>query len=214
MRTITVKGVGRASAKPDLVVLSMDMETVAKEYDKAMEYAVARIELLSSTLCEIGFAKDALKTTDFDVDVKRESVKDKDGNYKSVFLGYACRHGLKLEFDMDSKRLGEVLNTISESLADPSLSVEFTVKNPSAVSAELLRSATQNAREKAEILCSAAGVKLGALVAIDYNWTDISFRSSTSYNCMPRLVACKTAMDITPDDIDVSDNATFVWEIE
>ena len=67
----------------------MDMETVAKEYDKALEYAVARIELLSSTLCEIDFAKDALKTTDFDVDVKRESVKDKDGNYKSVFLGYA-----------------------------------------------------------------------------------------------------------------------------
>mgnify|MGYP004471240851 FL=1 len=31
--------------------------------------------------------------------------------------------------------------------------------------------------------------------------------------CMARASAAPTAMDIEPDDIDVSDSVTFVWEI-
>lgn len=213
MKTITVKGVGRATVKPDSVVLSVSMETTDKQYDKAMEYAAARIDLLTSTLCEIGFDKDALKTTDFDVSEARQSVKDPDGNYKSVFVGYKCTHRLKLQFDFDVKRLGEVLSTISKSLVEPTMSVDFTVKDPTAVSGELLVSATQNAREKAQILCKAAGVSLGELVAIDYNWQDINLRSYTTYDCTPVLAKCNAAVDITPDDIVANDAATFVWEI-
>ena len=213
MKTITVKGVGRATVKPDSVILSVSLETVDKEYEKAMEYAAARINLLTNTLCEIGFDKDDLKTTNFNVDEARQSVKDPDGNYKSVFVGYKCTHGLKLQFDFDTKRLGEVLSTISKSLTEPAMSIEFTVKDPSAVSDELLISATQNARKKAEVLCKAAGVHLGELVNIDYNWQDIELHSYTTYDCMPRLAKCNTAVDITPDDIVASDNATFTWEI-
>ena len=36
-RTITVKGIGKASAKPDYVVLSMTLESKHKDYDKAMD---------------------------------------------------------------------------------------------------------------------------------------------------------------------------------
>ena len=55
-------------------------------------------------------------------------------------------------------------------LLHPELSIVFTVKDPSAVNKELLKSATANAREKAEILCEASGVELGKLLIIDYNW--------------------------------------------
>ena len=54
-RTITVKGMGRASAKPDYVVLSMILESTDKEYDKAMGIASDRIQQLNETLCGIGF---------------------------------------------------------------------------------------------------------------------------------------------------------------
>ena len=36
-RTITVKGIGRVSAKPDYVVLSMTLESKHIYYDKAMD---------------------------------------------------------------------------------------------------------------------------------------------------------------------------------
>ena len=38
-RTITVKGIGKASAKPDYVVFSMTLESKHKDYDKAMDMA-------------------------------------------------------------------------------------------------------------------------------------------------------------------------------
>lgn len=87
-----------------------------------------------------------------------------------------------------------------------------------AVDAALLQSACANAKAKAEILTKASGVTLGELVSIDYNWGELHLYSPTRYEmdeaCMMRASAAPTAMDIEPDDIDVSDSVTFVWEIK
>lgn len=70
---------------------------------------------------------------------------------------------------------------------------------------------------KAEILTKASGVTLGELVSIDYNWGELHLYSPTRYemeaDCLMKVSAAPTAMDIEPDDIDVSDSVTFVWEI-
>lgn len=70
---------------------------------------------------------------------------------------------------------------------------------------------------KTGILTKASGVTLGELVSIDYNWGELHLYSPTHYEidppCMARASATPTAMDIEPDDIDVSDSITFVWEI-
>ena len=42
-RTITVKGIGKASAKPDYVVLSMTLESNHMDYDKAMDLSLIHI---------------------------------------------------------------------------------------------------------------------------------------------------------------------------
>ena len=95
------------------------------------------------------------------------------------------------------------------------------MKDEEAVKDELLKSAGANARRRAEILCEAAGGKLGSLVTINYNWNEISILSPTRfdsdyltdtaelYSEMPMLAP----ESIQPDDIDLSDNAVFIWEI-
>lgn len=216
MKTITVKGIGNVSVKPDWIIVSMKLETENKEYEKTTELAAERITLINESLAKIGFERNSVKTTDFNVRTNYESVKDKNGNYKSVFKGYVCNHRLKVEFDFDTKRLAQVLSAISECLAKPEFSISFTVKDSSAVSSELLKSAVKNAKEKAEILCSASGVKLGELVSIDYNWGEINLYSDTNYEVGDRFMAkaaCLSNIDIQPDDIKTSDTATLVWEI-
>ena len=99
-----------------------------------------------------------------------ENERDKNGNYKQIFVGYRVTHGLKLELDFDSQRLSKVLGAIAVCIAEPELNVQFTVKNKEAVDAALLQSACANAKAKAEILTKASGVTLGELVSIDYNW--------------------------------------------
>ncbi|MGI6510267.1 MAG: SIMPL domain-containing protein [Erysipelotrichaceae bacterium] len=215
-RTIIVKGEGKVVAKVDYVIIKMNMESEDKEYQKAMDLATERIDSLNSLLISIGFEKDDLKTTNFNVRTIYDSVKDKNGNYKQVFRGYLVIHDLKLGFDFDSKRLAKVLTAISKCASKPHLSITFTVKDETAIKEEMLRLTASNARRKAEILCEGSGVKLGELITINYNWNEIDIYSHTSYDLDTGTrfaSSIKSDMEFAPEDIEVKDSATFIWKI-
>lgn len=216
-RTITIKGIGKLSLKPDQVVVSLTLKATDKNYDKTMDTAAKHLEQLRGALVEIGFAKDDLKTTNFNVGTEYESERDKTGNYKRIFIGYSVTHQLKLEFDFDSQRLSQTLGAIAACIAEPELNVQFTVKDKESVNAALLESACVNAKAKAGILAKASGVTLGDLISIDYNWGELHLVSPTQYDmedaCMRLSSAAPTSIEIEPDDIDISDSVTFVWEI-
>ena len=120
-RTVTIKGIGKLSLKPDQTVVSLTLKNVHADYDKAMDEAAKHLEQLRDAITEIGFAKDDLKTASFDVGTEYESERDKNGNYKRIFVGYRVTHGLKLEFDFDSQRLSKVLGAIAACIAEPEL---------------------------------------------------------------------------------------------
>ena len=215
MRTITVKGIGAVSVKPDLIVLRLSMVTSEYEYDAAMKAAAEKIDFLNKALEAAGFEKKSAKTADFRVRADYDRLNDGKGNYTSVFMGYKCRHELKIEFDFDTKRLAKALSEISKCIAKPEISIDFTVKDSSAVSGELLKAAVKNAREKAEILCAASGAKLGGLLSIDYNWGELHLYSETDYDVEGKCLMMGVAddMDIEPEEIKARDTATFEWEI-
>lgn len=214
-RTITVKGTGTAKAAPDLIRIVLSLESKDFDYGFTMRFAERKIESLKDALASVGFDRKDLKTLNFDVRTDYSSEKDSNGNYKRVFNGYICSHRLKLEFDFDTKQLANTLNAIATCVVDPELSIVFTVKDPSAISADLLRSATTNAREKAEILCAASNVKLGDLLTINYNWGELDIVSHTDFDMPMKCAAMSPGcdIDIEPDDISLSDTATFIWEI-
>ena len=216
-RTITIKGTGKLRLKPDQVVVSLTLKATDKNYDKAMDTAAKHLEQLQGALVGIDFAKDDLKTTSFNVGTEYESERDKNSNYKRIFIGYSVTHQLKLEFDFDSKRLSKTLGAIAACITEPELNVQFTVKDKEAVNAALLESACVNAKAKASILAKASGVTLGDLISIDYNWGELHLFSTTQYDmegaCMRMASTAPTSIEIEPDDIEVSDSVTFVWEI-
>lgn len=218
MRTITVKGVGTASTKPDLTVISLNIIEKALEYVDSVNGANERIEKLQAAIATVGFDKEDLKTLSFNARTNYENYRDEEGVYKQRFAGYACEYHLKLSMDFDNKRLSETLAAIANSGANAEQSIAFTVKEPEKVSARLLKAATENAREKAEVLCAASGVTLGELVNIDYNWSDITIRSASVYSEQFRgvdaAVPAAAMPEFEPEDIKSSDTATFVWEIK
>ncbi len=220
MRTITVKGVGTASTTPDYIEISMNIKSEDNDYEVAVNEANHRIEVLQSTIENCGLAKETLKTLSFEVSTKYENIRHANGTYTSVFKGYECVYRMKLGFDFDSQVLSKVLTAISqEHSIKAELSVKFTVKDPTAIKDELLRSAAENARHKAEILCTAMDAQLGVLNEIDYNWGEINIYSRTTFkesledDCC-YLTPLAATPEFTPDDIKSSDTATFVWEIK
>lgn len=75
--------------------------------------AARHIENLKAAAVSVGYEKEALKTINFNVETRYENVKDRQGNYKREFAGYACVYRLKLAFDFDSKQLAKVIAAIA-----------------------------------------------------------------------------------------------------
>lgn len=218
-RKITVKGIGNVKAKPDYIVINLTIDAVDKRYSRAVEIASMRVDELRRSLESVGFPEDSLKTVDFRINVNYEYKYNKKGMSEQKPNGFCCVNRLKLDFDFDNDKLVKAVDAITKSVADPKLNLAFTVKDEEAVKDELLKSAGQNARRRAEILCDASGGKLGNLVTVNYNWNEINLLSPSHMcfdnNTTDMVNACCVAApsSFVPDDINISDSAVFIWEI-
>lgn len=213
--TITVKGVGSVKTKPDYVVISLRLKGEDKEYVQAVNKANEKIELLQKAIKSVGFSEDDLKTLNFSARTVYKNVH-KAGGYVNVFDGYSVDYDLKLAFDFTQEKLSETLTAIANSGSDAEFSISFTVKEPEKIASELLIAATENARQKAEVLAKASGKALGELITIDYSWRDIEIISHSNYAvaAAPGMLRETAAVpEFTPDDIESNDMVTFVWEI-
>ena len=215
-RELTVKGIGKAAAAPDLIVLSMELEVCDYDYEKAMRRSSEMLDSFRAAIASAGHDGKDLKTSGFNINTKYEKYRE-NGGHKERFAGYECNHSLRLEFGLDVKMLGATLGAIARCEVRPNFNIRFTIKDPNAISERLLESAVENAKWKAEVLAKAADVKLGVIQRIDYNWNDLHLYSKTDYRLGDFMfceAAAPYAMEIEPEDIDVSDTATVVWAIE
>ena len=142
---------------------------------------------------------------DHDVKLKIETVKDTDE---------------KEWIASDNKKLGQVLYALAHSSLKPEFSIEYTVADVEKCKNELLHKAIEDSIQKAQVLTTAANVKLGEIQAIDYSWGEIDFVTKPMNEM--RLMECTECemsapvaydIDIEADDIDVTDTVTVVWEI-
>lgn len=217
-RTIRVTGKGTISVKPDMIRLLLTLEDMYDTYDKTLEQSTVQVELLKDCFEKLGFQRSDLKTLSFNVDTEYESYQDFQKAWKKRFLGYKFVHRLKIEFDADNKRLGQVLYALAHAPIKPEFRINYTIKDSEAAKNQLLGKTVADSKEKAKVLTEAAEVTLGEIITIDYSWGEITFLSEPMDRCMSLAEECcmpngSYDIDIEPDDIDVSDTVTVVWGI-
>ncbi|MBR0209454.1 MAG: SIMPL domain-containing protein, partial [Firmicutes bacterium] len=116
------------------------------------------------------------------------------------------------------ERLGKVLYALAKSGLTPEFSIGFFASDPEAVRSALLADAVEDAKAKAAALTAAAGVTLGDIQSIDYAKADLNLAVNTMR--MPMMAKgameaeeCSYDMNVQPDDIELSDTVTVIWEI-
>ena len=217
MKTIRVTGKGMLKVHPDMTRIVITLEGINRNYGETLKQSAEDTEQMKDTLEPFGFKRTDLKTLSFGVDTEYESYKEKD-EYKRRFVGYKFTHVLKVEFESDNKRLGKVLYAIANCQLEPEFRLGYTVRDPEAVKNELLGKAVQDAVAKAGVLSGAAGLKLGEIQSMDYSWGEINMeiypmsRELDVVDCLASP-AGSYDLDIEPDDIEVKDTVTVVWEI-
>lgn len=216
-RTITVKGIGKASQKPDLIIINMSLEVIEMDYVTSLKRAEADLGSLKAALISAGHKDELLVTTNFAVRTKYESRYENDA-WKETFTGYLCEHKLKLEFDFALELLGKTIEAITNSASNPRFNIQFSVKDQNSLKDQLLKRAVDDSAHKAEIIAGAAGVKLGTIQKIDYSWSDLYLYSSSEMEMDRHVLALSSAadssgFDIMPDEVEANDTVTVEWEI-
>lgn len=221
IRTIRVIGKGQIKVKPDMIRITITLKGNYKDYEETLQRSAQDTSQLKDILISFGFESSDLKTLSFNVNTDYESYKE-NGIYKQKFVGYEFRHIVKIEFEADNKQLGKILYALANCPMKPELRISYTVKNQEAEKNKLLSKAVNDAKEKAEVLADAANVMLKEIQSIDYSWKEIDFQirpmstrvmEDTSYMMEADYEEESYNIDINPDDIEVSDTVTVVWEI-
>lgn len=215
-RTIVVKGVGKAALPADTIQINIDLINLDLDYEKAMEKAGKSLNMLRDSLKSEAFEKEDIKTRSFNVDAKYESRQDSQGNYKRFFVGYEVINSMTIEFPEDSKKLGRVLYLLTTSSTKPEIRIIYKLKDDREIKKLLLEDAVADAKIKAETLASAAGLNLGEILNIQYDWSELEI-GFLNYDLAPRdamMATSESTIDLQADDIAADDSVRVTWLIK
>ena len=213
MRILKVQGKGRVNAEPDLITLSFEVETKAKDYEECLRNLNARTEDLRASMTAAQLDRTELKTTAFSV---RVETKYNSKTRQYMFEGYRASHNLHIELPADKQLLNQAIRCVSQSNSGAEISLDFSVKDKDSLRKRALAEAVKTAKENAEALATAAGETLGKLQQIDYGWVEVRISNHVA-DMLCEGPEPSTSMeyeaDIEPEDIIAEDNVTLVYEI-
>ena len=204
---------GRATSSVDTILIQFKFKTFDPTYEKALHQAAVGLQKLQKSLMSIGFKKEQLKTTKFDVKTKYELVKVKTGSdeQKRQFIGYEVIHEMNLKFPFDMTRLSEVVRVIVGSGVPVEFNINFLVDDQEALENAALRDACLKAKTQAKTLAESLEVTLKGIAEIStkehyHMYQDRQYDLNYS-------MAAEQMMDIQPDDVSVEMAVTVKYHI-
>lgn len=161
---ITVGGSGAVMAKVDLVKMSFDVTSLNRDLDAGFAELTEKNAALSSALKDAGALPQEIRVSTISL-----SPQHSYSSAKRSFEGYRQSCSFTLSFPLDMTRVQTFYKAIVGTKCGEDISVQFLVKDDRAYRAEAKKLAVKDARETAELLTEAAGVKLGKVENIVYN---------------------------------------------
>lgn len=160
-RTIRVDGEGHASAAPDVGVISLGVEAVDPSLARATADANERMHRVLAAVEAAGVAAKDVRTTRYDVAIERPWQDGKPGPITGYRVSTAAEARVR-----DLGRLGEVVDRAVAAGSNAVSGLRLDRADPAPERARALAAAFADARERAEALARAAGVRLGDVVSI------------------------------------------------
>lgn len=212
-RNLHITGKGKATVKPDIIIISFDVRSHEMEYEDTIENLNRRVNDLRDVVECNGLDRKDLKTTKFRINKDTIYVK-KSNSYE--FNGFIATHDLKLSFAIDQKLINSILVQISKIIEDINFSISFGTEDREIYEEELIRSAIRQAKETAKLISEEAGVALKEIINIDYSFNELHlFSTQMDYAMGSELHnEAESTPDIEPEDFTLSENINVTWRIE
>lgn len=171
-RTVTVSGVGKVSAAPDVADISVGVVTEAQTARDALSGNNQAMTALTEQLKARGLAEKDIQTDNISLNPRYSQPPNQPfpgqgqpQEFTPRIIGYSVTNSVRIVV-RDLESLGELLDAIVTAGANQMNGISFRVSEPEVLKDEARTKAVADARRKAEQLCEALGVTLGAPVEV------------------------------------------------
>ena len=205
-RTIHVTGKGILRFAPDLIGVTLAASASDADYAQAVQTAEQSAACIAQTIAKT-IGPDHIRSAGVRVEPRFENVTE-EGVQTRRRTGYTATHRLKTEFSADPALFAAVLKALSDSGADPELSVEYTLSHAEKAHRRAAALAVRDARKRAEALAAAAGVKLGSVRTVE----------SGGRGVFPAVRAmamrANDLSELAPEEIEISEEVSVIFDID
>lgn len=159
---ISVEGVGRVSAVPDMAVVRLGVQREARDAEAAMTAASEAMSAVMSRITEAGIEPEDVQTAGIGLNPTWRHSQD--GSPPRV-MGYVASNDLTVRV-RDLGRLGDLLTAVVSDGANTMNGLSFEVSDTAALEDQARVLAVEDAMRKARVLADAAGTALGDVISL------------------------------------------------
>ena len=210
-RTITVNGEGELTLKPDMAVVNLSVVEEGATVAEVTQKGNQKMNEVVSFLKGLGISEDDIKTTSYWLN---PSYRYPERGGKPQIVGYNLTQNVTVKI-RDLSEVEEVIDGAVRAGVNQTGQLSFEIDDDSEARAEARREAFQDAREKAEAMTSAAGVRLGRVVTFSESGgvqPPMPYYARTAVMEMADEAAVAPAIE--PGSQDVTVNVNVTYEIE
>ena len=200
---ITVSGEGEVKGKPNLARIQAAVVTHAASAQEAISANNADMARVFRALEDLGVASTDIQTSGFAVSPRYG--RHGDSNRPAEIVGYEASNRVTVVI-RGIDRVGETLDGLVRAGANQISGIAFAVDNPTALLDEARQLAVADARRRAQLYASAAGVELGPILWLREGGghTPVAFESARAMSVVP----------VAPGEVTYRANITASFAIE
>jgi len=162
---ITVRGIGKISAKPDTIVMNVGVSAQESTVKAAQAKVTEVIEAMTARLKAANVSDADYRTTQYNVEPVMDYSGKEGTNVAPTLLGFRITSILEITV-RDVARGPELLDTLTTAGANTIYGVTYTFADPEALTRQAYNAAIQDAEARASKLAGLSNLKLGEIIAV------------------------------------------------
>lgn len=210
--TISLQGKGEISVAPDMAVVTTRVVTVGASAPEALQANTAAIAKVIADIKAAGIEAKDVQTSGFSIYPRYEDRKilNQLQSAEPKIIGYEVSNGVTVCVRALDK-LGPILDTVVASGANSVDGLSFAVSNTNEKLDEARKEAVADARRKADLYATAAGVKLGRILSISEDGVVTPRPYAVRSEKMMTMSAAPVPVEAGEETLSATVN--IVWEI-
>jgi uncharacterized protein YggE len=178
-RTITIEADGVVTAEPNIAILRAGVVSEAETAQAALADNSQKMQAVMQSLQTLNVETRDIQTSNLSIDPRYVYPERNTGDTPPRLVGYTVSNMVTVRF-RDLSALGNAVDTLVSSGVNQLSSLSFDIDPKGNLLDEARKKAVQEARRKAELLTSEAGVELGKVLTIN----EVSSSSPVAFKAM------------------------------